>query len=194
MKKVKEYLILFLTMLKIGAFTFGGGYAMIPLLKREFVEKKKWITDEELINMITISESTPGPIAINMATFIGYRLHKILGAIVSTVGMVIPSFLVIVIIMTFLNNIMEYELVRHAFVGINCAVGVLISLSFFSLLKTMKKDVFSIVVFILSIIATFIILYFSLNFSTVYLIIIGAILSLIYYDIKTNIKKRKMKQ
>ena len=106
MKKVKEYLILFLSMLKIGAFTFGGGYAMIPLLKREFVEKKKWITDEELINMITISESTPGPIAINMATFIGYRLHKIIGAIVSTVGMVIPSFLVIVIIITFLDNIM----------------------------------------------------------------------------------------
>lgn len=191
MKKIKQYLIIFLTMFKIGAFTFGGGYAMISLIRREFVEKKKWITDEELLDMITISESTPGPIAINMATFVGYRVGKVFGSIFATIGVVIPSFVIIILISTVLENIMEYEVVKAAFVGINCAVSILIGLAFTTLFKGLKKDIFSFVLLVLSFVATFLIMFFKLNISTIILIIIGSFASLIYYYLKNYLEKTK---
>ncbi len=188
--KLKQYLIMFLTMLKIGAFTFGGGYAMISLIKREFVENKKWLNEEELMNMITISESTPGPIAINMATFVGYRIGKIFGALIATLGVVIPSFVIIILITAFLDNFMEYELVKHAFIGINCAVSILIGFAFFTLYKTLKKELFSYILLCLSFIATFLIIFFEINISTIILLIVGAIISLIY----ELIKEKKVKK
>ena len=191
MKKIKQYLIMFLTMFKIGAFTFGGGYAMISLIRREVVEKKKWITDEELIDMITIAESTPGPIAINMATFVGYRVGKILGSIVSSIGVVVPSFVIIILISTVLENIMEYEVVKAAFIGINCAVSILIGFALTTLFKNLKKNVFSFILLILSFIATFLIMFFKLNFSTIFIIIIGSFASLIYYYLKNYLEKTK---
>ena len=95
MKKVKDLFLLFISMLKIGLFTFGGGYAMIHLLETEFVSKKKWIDHDEFMDLVTIAESTPGPIAINCATYIGYKKEKVLGSIVATLGMVLPSFTII---------------------------------------------------------------------------------------------------
>jgi chromate transporter len=187
--KIKNLFILFLTMFKIGLFTFGGGYAMITLLKREFTEKKDWLTDDEMLAMITIAESTPGPIAINMSTFIGFKLYKVLGAFVATLGVVLPSFLIIVIISLFLKNIMDYEIVKNAFVGINCAVSILIGRAFFVLKKGLKKNIVSYILFTFSLISTFFIIFFNLNISTIYLILIGCFTSLIYHIVLVKLNK-----
>ena len=104
-KKSKKLLTLFLTFLKIGAFTFGGGYAMIPLIQREIVENKKWLSDDDILEIIAISESTPGPIAINSATFVGYRTCGVLGSVAATLGVVLPSFVIIFAISFVLLNL-----------------------------------------------------------------------------------------
>ena len=104
MKKIRELFILFISMFKIGLFTFGGGYAMISVFENEFVSKKKYLEHEEFMNVLVIAESTPGPIAINMATYIGYKQQKIIGAIFATLGMVLPSFTIIFLISLFFNN------------------------------------------------------------------------------------------
>ena len=106
MKKIKELFILFISMFKIGLFTFGGGYAMISVFESEFVTKKKWLEHDEFMNILVIAESTPGPVAINMATYIGYKQHKILGSAIATLGMVLPSFTIIYIISLFFNNLL----------------------------------------------------------------------------------------
>ena len=119
-------LSLFLTFMKIGAFTFGGGYAMIPLIQREIVEEKQWIGESDLLDMIAIAESTPGPIAINAATYVGYHTAGMLGAIAATFGVVLPSFVIIYSISLFLDNFLELTLIANAFKGIKIAVGLLI--------------------------------------------------------------------
>lgn len=119
-------LTLFLTFAKIGLFTFGGGYAMIPLIENICVEKKKWISHEEMMNVTVIAESTPGPIAINCATFVGYKQKGFLGAIAATLGVVLPSFVVISLIAAFLDNFLEIAWIASAFRGIRIAVGILI--------------------------------------------------------------------
>ena len=106
---------LFLTFFKIGLFTFGGGYAMISIIENNCVEKKKWITHDEMMNITVIAESTPGPIAINCATFVGYKIAGLLGAIAATVGVVIPSFVIIFVISTFLDNFLEIPIIANAF-------------------------------------------------------------------------------
>lgn len=113
------YLELFWTFFKLGLFTFGGGYAMIGQLKDIVVEKKKWVTNDELLEICAIAESTPGPVAINLSTYIGYKNKKILGSLVSTLGAVLPSFIVIFIISLFLEAFMQNKYVQYAFVGIN---------------------------------------------------------------------------
>ena len=118
---------LFLIFAKIGLFTFGGGYAMISLIENNCVEKKKWITHDEMMNITVIAESTPGPIAINCATYVGYKKAGIIGAIISTLGMVLPSFAVIYLISMFLDNFLEITIIANAFKGIKIAVGFLIS-------------------------------------------------------------------
>lgn len=147
MKRIKESLSLFLIFFKIGLFTFGGGLAMISLIEREFSIKRAWIDKEELVDMIAISESTPGPLAINMATYVGNKIGGILGSILATIGVVFPSFVIILLISLVLDQVMEYEVVKHAFLGINCAVGILILLSGISLLKTLPKKIESIIMF-----------------------------------------------
>ena len=114
---------LFVTFFKIGLFTFGGGYAMISIIEDNCVEKKQWITDDELMQIITIAESTPGPIAINMATYVGYKRGKALGSVMATLGVVLPSFIIIYLISLFLEKFMEFKVVKYAFVGINAAVA-----------------------------------------------------------------------
>ena len=114
---------LFLTFAKIGLFTFGGGYAMISLIENSCVEKKQWITHDEMMNVTVIAESTPGPIAINCATFVGYKQKGFTGAISATIGMVLPSFCIIFLISMFMDNFLEITWIAHAFMGIKIAVG-----------------------------------------------------------------------
>ena len=112
---MKPFRELFLTFAKIGSFTFGGGYAMISLIDHECVEKKQWITSDELMDITVIAESTPGPIAINCATYTGYKKAGLAGAIVATLGMILPSFLIILLISTFMEDLLRYPVVANAF-------------------------------------------------------------------------------
>lgn len=134
---------LFLTFLKIGAFTFGGGYAMIPLIKREILEKKGWIDEKEMLDIVAVAESTPGPLAINMATFVGSRMAGTAGAFFATAGVVLPSFLIILLISFFLKQIEEIKVVKYAFAGIRIGVLVLILNTFLSLCKQIKREWFT---------------------------------------------------
>ena len=134
---MKKLIDLFLTFAKIGAFTFGGGYAMIALLDHECVDKKKWITEDELSDVTVIAESTPGPIAINCATFTGYKQAGMPGAIAATVGMILPSFLIILLIATFFETLLSYTIVANAFRGIRVAVAVLIAMAGIKMVKKM---------------------------------------------------------
>lgn len=136
---MKKILQLFLTFFKIGAFTFGGGHAMIPLIQRETVENKKWITDDDILEIIAIAESTPGPVAINAATFVGYRTAGFLGAVFATFGVVLPSFLIILAIAYLLDDFMEYRVVQYAFKGINAGVLALLFKALWNMYKKSPK-------------------------------------------------------
>ena len=133
---------LFLTFAKIGMFTFGGGYAMISVIENTCVERKKWITHEELMDMTVIAESTPGPIAINCATFVGYKMANVWGAVWATVGMIVPSFAVIFVISMFLDRFLEITVIANAFKGIQVAVGILILNAAINMIRKMKKKAF----------------------------------------------------
>ena len=130
---------LFLTFMKIGLFTFGGGYAMISLIEDICVEKKKWITHEEMMNVTIVAESTPGPIAINCATFTGFKIAGFPGAVAATLGMIVPSFVIIYLISMFLENFLELAFVANAFRGIKIAVGLLILEAGVNMAKKAKK-------------------------------------------------------
>ena len=181
---------LFLTFAKIGLFTFGGGYAMISMIEDCCVEKKKWITHDEMMNITVIAESTPGPIAINCATFIGYKQSGIIGALFTTFGIVLPSFVVIFIISIFLDSFLELTIIASAFKGIKIAVGILIVDAGITMVKKMKKKILSEVIMVCSLIAMLLINIFSLNFSSISLMVIAAMVSLIVFIVK-NISKEK---
>lgn len=175
---------LVLTFMKIGAFTFGGGYAMISLIDHECIEKKKWLSHDELMNIIIIAESTPGPIAINCATYVGYRQAGFLGAILSTLAIVIPSFTIIFLISLFFNNILEIAIVDHAFKGINIAVGILILNAGIKMLKKMHKKKMQIIIMVCSLIAMLLINTFQWQFSIMYIILIAGIIGYLNFIIK----------
>ena len=130
---------LFLTFAKIGLFTFGGGYAMISLIENDCVEKKRWITHDEMMDVTVIAESTPGPIAINCATYVGYKKGRLPGAIIATFGIVLPSFIIIFLISKFFDRFLEITWVANAFRGIKIAVGILIVDAAVKMLIKMKK-------------------------------------------------------
>lgn len=130
---------LFLTFGKIGLFTFGGGYAMIALIDHTCVEKKRWITHDEMMDITVIAESTPGPIAINCATFVGYKQRGFIGALAATVGMILPSFCIIYLISLFLDRFLEIAWIAHAFQGIRIAVGLLILDAAMKMFQKMPK-------------------------------------------------------
>lgn len=131
---------LFLTFSRIGAFTFGGGYAMISLLDHECVEKKKWLTSDEFMEVIVIAESTPGPIAINCATYTGYKIAGMCGAVSATVGIALPSFLILLVISNFFENILAVPLISKAFRGIRIAVSILIIQAAVKMIRKMMKN------------------------------------------------------
>ena len=137
---MKELWKIFLTFFKIGAFTFGGGYAMIPLIQREAVENHHWVADEDILDIVAIAESTPGPIAINAATFVGYRVKGFPGAIWATLGVVLPSFLIILTISAVLRRFQELEVLQFAFRGIRVGVLVLMMKALLKMLKTNRKS------------------------------------------------------
>ena len=136
-------LSLFLTFMKIGAFTFGGGYAMIPLIQREVVEEKKWINESELMDMIAIAESTPGPIAINSATFVGHHVGGFRGAFCATLGVILPSFAIIAAISYVLQQFERLRAVKYAFLGIRAGVLALILKAFWNMARQIPKKAVS---------------------------------------------------
>lgn len=189
---MKNICQLFLIMFKIGLFTFGGGYSMIPLIENEFVTKRQWITQDEFMNMVAIAESTPGPIAINSATYIGYKRNKVWGSIVATLGIVLPSFIIISIIGLVYNHFLEIKIVAAAFKGIQVCVIFLILSAGIRMLKKLEKKLFNYIVFGLVIICIILFGLFSVNFSSIYYILISAILSLmINLIIKIKTKEQK---
>ena len=140
MKILKELFDLFWTFAKMGAITFGGGYAMLPIIQKEIVEKKKWATETEVIDYYAVGQCTPGVIAVNTATFIGYKLKGIIGGIVATLGVVFPSLVIIMIIAAFLKNFAQFSIVQHAVGGIRVAVVALIISSVIKLWKSSVKN------------------------------------------------------
>ena len=143
---MRKNLELFLTFLKIGAFTFGGGYAMIPLIQREVCTNKKWLNEKEISDIVAVSESTPGPIAINAATFVGYRTNGFTGACTATLGVVLPSFLIISLISLILNEFQSFRTVQYAFMGIRAAVLALILKALWMMFRSTNKNAVSYVI------------------------------------------------
>ena len=170
---MKKYLNLFLTMLKIGLFTFGGGYAMIALLENEFVSKKKWLEKDEFLDVAAIAESTPGPIAINAATYIGYKNSGIIGSMIATLGICIPSFVIIYAISLFFDAFLSFTLVAYAFKGIQICVVYLILTAGLKMLKQMKKTVFNTVIISVTLISMIVFSLFAVKFSTIFYILIS---------------------
>lgn len=187
---MKKFFSLFFTMLKIGLFTFGGGYAMIALLENEFIEKKKYMEKDEFLDMVAIAESTPGPIAINAATYIGYKRAGVLGSAMATVGVCIPSFVIIFVISLFFDAFLSFQLVEYAFRGIQVCVIYLIFSAGLKMLKQMKKSVVSVI--IVSSVALCMLLFslFAVNFSTIFYILICGLIGLVIYLLK-QIKQKK---
>lgn len=174
---------LFLTFAKIGLFTFGGGYAMISVIENNCVERKRWITHDEMMDVTVIAESTPGPIAINCATFTGYKKAGFMGALVATFGIVLPSFVVIYLISILLDNFLELTIIANAFKGIKIAVGLLILDAAITMLKKMHKKKLPRAIMVCSCIATLCINIFAFDFSSISLMIIAAVVSLIIFVI-----------
>ena len=191
MKKAKEYLSLFLTMLKIGLFTFGGGYAMIALLENEFVAKKKWLGKDEFLDIAAIAESTPGPIAINAATYIGYKNTGIIGSMIATLGICIPSFVIIYAISLFFDAFLSLTLVAYAFKGIQICVVYLILTAGLKMLKQMKKTVFNIIIISITLICMILFSLFAVKFSTIFYILISGACGVAVYLLGKIRKKEK---
>ena len=163
---MKELFDLFWTFCKIGALTFGGGYAMLPIIQREIVENKKWSTEREILDYYAVGQCTPGVIAVNTATFIGFKLKGIIGGIVATLGVVFPSLIIILIIASFLQSFADLSIVQSAFAGIRVAVVALIITTVIKLLKSSIKDYLGVIIAIIAfIISAFI------GLSPVYVVI-----------------------
>ena len=169
---------LFLTFAKIGLFTFGGGYAMIAMIENNCVEQKKWITHDEMMNITVIAESTPGPIAINCATFTGYKKAGLVGALIATLGMIIPSFMIIYLISMFLDNFLELTIIANAFKGIKIAVGLLILDAAITMIKKMHKKKLPRTIMACSCIVMLCINIFAWKFSSISLMLVAAAVSL----------------
>lgn len=169
---------LFLSFMKVGCFTFGGGYAMLSVIHNTCVEQKEWLTDDEMMNVTVIAESTPGPIAINCATYVGYKMAGLIGAVVATLGIVVPSFVVIYIISNFLDHFLEYPLVAKAFQGIKVGVGFLILDAGFTMLKKMQKKPQPRITAACGFAAMLLINFFSLRISSIVLMLVAALVSL----------------
>ena len=181
---------LFLTFAKIGLFTFGGGYALVSLIEHTCVEVKQWITHDEMMNVTVVAESTPGPIAINCATYVGYKQKGMVGAVVATLGMILPSFLIILLISFFLDNFLEITWIAHAFMGIRIAVGILILDAGIKMVRKMKKKPFPLLVMIIAAVTMLLIDIFAVHVSSITLMLASALVSLSVYVVQTMKAKK----
>ncbi len=180
---------LFLTFAKIGLFTFGGGYAMISLMENACVERKRWITHDEMMDVTVIAESTPGPIAINCATYVGYKQKGLTGSIAATLGMVLPSFCIILLISGFLDNFLEIAWIAHAFMGIRLAVGILILDAAIRMIGKMPKKPVPLTIMSCAFLAMLLIDFFALRISSITLMLTAAAVSLAIFMMKRNAGK-----
>ena len=169
---------LFLTFFRIGAFTFGGGYAMISVIENICVTRKQWITHEDLMNVTVIAESTPGPVAINCATFVGYKQKGLAGAVACTLGVVLPSFIIIWVISMFLDRFLEIAWVASAFKGIRVAVGILIVDVAVRMIKKMPKEPLRIAILASACVIMLLANILSWKVSTIILLLAAALVSL----------------
>ncbi len=180
---LKNILLLFITFLKIGALTFGGGYAMIPIIERDVVEKRRWLKQNDILDILAISESTPGPISVNTATFVGFKVAGFWGSFFATLGLILPSFIIIYTISFFYKTFMSWEIVSAAFKGIKASVIILLINAFMKLKKSIKLTPLNIIIFILTLAITLAasIFQFSINIGgfklslSILLILCGAI-------------------
>lgn len=194
MKNSKKILALFLSLLKIGAFTFGGGYAMIALLQREFVDEKKWIDKNEFIDLVAIAESTPGPMAINCATYIGYKVAGFWGSIASTVAVCLPSFAIIYLISMFFDAFLSFKYVEYAFKGIQVCVTYLILSAGIKMISQLKKDPMSVTILSLTVTLMVFFSVFSVNFSSIFFILISGAVGVFVYLIRKILKTSEKKE
>lgn len=175
---------LFLSFAKIGLFTFGGGYAMIALIEDVCVDKKRWITHDDMMNVTVIAESTPGPIAINCATYVGYQQHGLSGAAAATIGIVLPSFCIIYLISLFLDGFLEIAWIAHAFKGIKIAVGILILDAGARMVRKMQKKPLPRGIMACAFLAMLATDVFALRISSISLMLIAALVSLAVFLVK----------
>ena len=178
---MNSFFDLFLSFAKIGLFTFGGGYAMISLIENTCVEKKRWITHDEMMNITVIAESTPGPIAINCATYIGYKQKGFAGALAATVGMILSSFCIIFVISMFLDHFLEITWIAHAFQGIKIAVGILILDAAIRMLQKMQKKPMPRAFMLCAFAAMLLVNIFSVRLSSIILLLTAGLISLIIF-------------
>lgn len=181
MQRAKTCLKLFLVMLKIGLFTFGGGYAMISLLENELITKRGWVENDEFLNMVAIAESTPGPVAINAATYVGYKLAGFWGALAATVAVCIPSFVIIFLISLFFDAFLSLKYVAYAFDGIQVCVIFLILNAGVKMLLKLERTVWNVLVLAAVIACMVTLSVLSITFSSVWYILITAGLALVLY-------------
>ena len=180
---------LFITFMKIGMFTFGGGYAMISVVENACVEDKHWITHDDMMNITVIAESTPWPIAINCATFVGWKKRGLIGAAAATAGMILPSFLIIYLISRFLDSFLEITWIAHAFEGIKLAVGILIIDAAVKMLRQMPASPVLRLIMACSFAAMLLIDIFALRISSIALLIIAAAVSLLLFAAGQNTER-----
>ena len=183
MKKDNKFirlLVLFLTFMKIGAFTFGGGYAMVPIIEEEVTRKRKWISEMEILDILAISETTPGPIAVNTATYVGYKVGGILGSIFATLGLAIPSFVIIFVISFFYKDFMEWKVIAAMFKGLKVGVILLLVNALFKLKKGVKVNLVGIILFVVALSAMLVFSIININFKylSLCLILLGIVVGI----------------
>ena len=176
MKKHNILFSLILTFMKIGLFTFGGGYAMISLMNSECVEKKKWITHDELTDITVIAESTPGPLPINCATYIGYKQAGFLGAVLTTISVIFPSYVIIYLISLYFSNILEFTIISNAFQGIKIGIGILILNVAIKMYHKMQKKGMPLTIMLCTFTFSLLIHFFNWSFSSIHMILISGLI------------------
>lgn len=187
---MKKAGVLFGDFLKIGAFTFGGGYAMIHLLERQFVARRKWLDREEFLDMVAVAESTPGPVAVNSATYIGYKVDGVIGALSATVAVCLPSFVIIYLISLFLDQFLALTYVAYAFKGIQACVVYLILSAAWKLWTSMEKNWMNVSILTAVSIAMISFSVFAVDVSSILYIIICGVIGIAVYGMKCMRKER----
>lgn len=165
---------LFVSFFKIGLLTFGGGYAMIPIIQREVVERRKWLSGNDILDILAISESTPGPISINAATYVGYRVMGVFGSIVATLALALPSFVIIFVISLFYETFITWSVVSAAFKGIKVGVVILLFLAFIKLSKSFKKELIGVIIFLITLIGMLLFTFLKIKIPSISIIFIAS--------------------